>query len=59
MTLQEAENEYREAQGRYASELQRFSYSARPNVVALLSAGAAETAARKTMMELRRQTNDK
>lgn len=55
MTLDEAYRAYIEAQGQYASELQRFRDSARPDMMRLVKAGQVETRARKTWMAIKRE----
>lgn len=52
MTRDEAYIAYIEAQGLYASELQRFRDSARPNMESLLKAGELMRAARKVWMSI-------
>lgn len=58
MTPGELHRDYIEAQGLYASELQRFAYSSRPNIGPLLAAGAKMEAARKIWMQSRREDNE-
>lgn len=58
MKLNDLEAGYLEAQGRYATEVQRFGHSARPDFRRLVEAGSEMNAARRKWLEVKRDKVD-